>query len=182
MVLTSAVQTPESVVASVPESDRSAQRFPQLRDTQLDVVKRFAQAEARSFAPGEAIYQAGDCGVPAWFILEGAAVVFALAGLDQETELRRLERGQFTGELNQLSDRPTLAGARAGEAGCVALPLDAGRLRALIVGTAELGELIMRAFILRRVGLLELGVGPVLLGRAGSADLLRLEAFLARNA
>ncbi len=50
------------------------------------------------------------------------------------------------------------------------------------MGTAELGELIMRAFILRRVGLLERGVGPVLLGRAGSADLLRLEAFLTRNA
>jgi thioredoxin reductase (NADPH) len=70
----------------------------------------------------------------------------------------------------------------SGQDGCVALPLDASRLRALIVGTAELGELIMRAFILRRVGLLERGTGPVLLGRAGSADLLRLEAFLTRNA
>ena len=75
----------------------------------------------------------------------------------------------------------TLAGARAGVDGCVALPLDATRLRALIVGSAELGELIMRAFILRRVGLLERGVGPVLLGRAGSAELLRLQAFLTRN-
>ncbi len=46
------------------------------------------------------------------------------------------------------------------------VPLNASRLRALIVGSAELGELIMRAFILRRVGLLERGVGPILLGRA----------------
>src|SRR6202021_3658474 len=63
----------------------------------------------------------------------------------------------------------------------VALPPDAAHLRAVIVGSAELGELIMRALILRRVGLLERGVGPVLLGRAGSADLLRLQAFLSRN-
>jgi thioredoxin reductase (NADPH) len=95
--------------------------------------------------------------------------------------LRQLETGQFTGELHQLSDKPSLAGARAGPQGCVALPFDAVRLRALIVGSAELGEMIMRAFILRRVGLQERGVGPVLLGRAGSAEILRLQAFLTRN-
>jgi thioredoxin reductase (NADPH) len=50
------------------------------------------------------------------------------------------------------------------------------------VGSAELGELIMRAFILRRVGLHERGVGPILLGRAGSSELLRLQTFLRRNA
>jgi len=61
------------------------------------------------------------------------------------------------------------------------MALDAARLRTLIEGSAELGELIMRAFILRRVGLLERGVGPVVLGRAGSADLLRIESFLTRN-
>jgi thioredoxin reductase (NADPH) len=176
------MRTPERIEAMVPASDRSAQRFPQLREAQLHVVKRFAEAEARRFAPGEAIFQVGDRGVPAWFILEGSADVFGRVGLDQETEIRKLDGGHFTGELNQLADKPTLAGARAGQDGCLALPLDASRLRALIVGTAELGELIMRAFILRRVGLLERGVGPVLLGRAGSADLLRLEAFLTRNA
>src|SRR6202044_1740087 len=106
------------------------------------------------------------------FLLEGSAEVFGRDGLDQEVTLHQLESGHFTGELHQLTERPTLAGALAG----------AERLRALIVGSAELGELIMRALILRRVGLLERGVGPVLLGRAGSADLLRLQAFLNRNA
>ena len=103
-------------------------------------------------------------------------------GFDEETSLRELEPGQFTGELHQLGDRPSLAGARAGSAGCTALPLHSNRLRALIVGSAELGELIMRAMILRRVGLLERGVGPVLLDRAGSAGILRLQAFLTRSA
>ncbi|HYM27941.1 MAG TPA: FAD-dependent oxidoreductase, partial [Steroidobacteraceae bacterium] len=160
----------------------SAQRFPRLREAQLEVVKRFAHQGARAFAPGATLFNVGDREVPAWFVLEGAVDVFGRDGFDQETTLRRLESGQFTGELHQLSDRPTLAGARAGPEGCRALPLDAARLRALIVGSAELGELVMRAFILRRVGLLEQGVGPVLLGRAGSAGLLRLQAFLTRSA
>ena len=166
------MRTPEQIEAMVPISDRSAQRFPRLRETQLEVVKRFANVEARRFAPGEKIYEVGDRGVPSWFLLEGSAESFGRDGLDQEIVLQELERGHFTGELHQLGERSTLAGARAGVDGCVALPLDATRLRALIVGSAELGELIMRAFILRRVGLLERGVGPVLLGRAGSAELL----------
>jgi thioredoxin reductase (NADPH) len=166
----------------VPLSDRSAQRFPRLRQEQLEVVKRFANTESKRFSPRESIFQVGERGVPAWFLLEGTAEIFGRDGLDQEIPLRQIESGHFTGELHQLSERPTLAGALAGEDGCLALPLSAERLRALIVGSAELGELIMRALILRRVGLLERGVGPVLLGRAGSADLLRLQAFLSRNA
>jgi thioredoxin reductase (NADPH) len=128
------------------------------------------------------IFEVGQRGVPAWFVLEGSADLFGRDGLDQETPLWTLENGHFTGELHQLGDMPSLTGARAGPDGCVALPLDAERLRALIVGSAELGELIMRALILRRVGLLERGVGPVLLGRAGSPDILRLQAFLTRHA
>src|SRR4051794_18445402 len=56
------------------------------------------------------------------------------------------------------------------------------RLRALLVAEAELGERIMRALILRRVGLLETGAGgPVIVGRADNGDVLRLEGFLSRN-
>src|ERR1700728_847540 len=175
------MRTPEQIEAMVPLSDRSAQRFPRLRQDQLEVVKRFANTESKRFSPRESIFQVGERGVPAWFLLEGTAEIFGRDGLDQEISLRQIESGHFTGELHQLSERPTLAGALAGTDGCVALPLNAERLRALIVGSAELGELIMRALILRRVGLLERGVGPVLLGRAGSADLLRLQAFFTRN-
>ncbi len=176
------MRTPQQIEVMVPLSDRSAQRFPRLRAEQLEVVKRFANTEPRRFPPREGIFKVGERGVPAWFLLEGSVELFGRDGLDQEISLRHIESGQFTGELHQLTDRPTLAGALAGTDGCVALPLNAERLRALIVGSAELGEIIMRAFILRRVGLLERGVGPVLLGRAGSADLLRLQAFLTRNA
>ena len=176
------MRTPAHIEAAVQSSDRSAQRFPQLREAQINLVKRFAEEPVRTFAPGELMFEAGDRGVPVWFLLEGSAEVFGRDGFDQETDLSQLKFGQFTGELNQLAGKPALAGSRAGPEGCTALPLNASRLRALIVGSAELGEMIMRALILRRVGLLERGVGPILLGRAGSADLLRLQAFLTRNA
>ena len=176
------MRTPEQIEAMVPIADRSAQRYPQLRDAQLDLVRRFTEAEPRSLSPNESLFDVGDHAIPAWFVLEGTVDLFGRDETDRQTVERKLERGQFTGELHQLTGRPTLDGARAGSDGCVALCLDAVQLRALIVGSAELGELIMRAFILRRVGLLERGVGPVLLGRAGSAEILRLQAFLTRNA
>ena len=175
------MRTAQQVDEMVPIGDRSAQRFPKLRKAQLDVVRRFAEAHERNFAAGESIFQVGDRGVSSWFLLAGSADIAGRDGLNQPIDLQRLESGHFTGELHQLTGGPTLAGAVAGPDGCVAIPLDAVRLRALIVGSAELGELIMRAFILRRVGLQERGVGPILLGRAGSADLLRLETFLRRN-
>jgi thioredoxin reductase (NADPH) len=176
------MRTPDQIEAMVPASERGAQRFPQLRKAELDVVQRFANDEARKFAPEEVIFQVGERNAPAWFIFEGSVDVFGRDGLNREVDIQKLQSGQFTGELNQLADKPTLGGARAGREGCTALSLDAEQLRALIVGSAELGEMIMRAFILRRVGLMERGVGPVLLGRAGSADLLRLQAFLTRSA
>ena len=63
-----------------------------------------------------------------------------------------------------------------------ALIIRPDRLRALLVAEAELGERIMRALILRRVGLLETGAGgPVIVGRPDNGDVLRLEGFLRRN-
>jgi thioredoxin reductase (NADPH) len=85
------------------------------------------------------------------------------------------------GELAHLSGQPTLIDARA--SGLVeALIIAPDQLRALMIAEAELGERIMRALILRRVGLLETGAGgPVIVGRAGNGDVLRLEGFLRRN-
>ena len=76
------MRTPEQIEAMVPISDRSAQRFPRLRETQLELVRRFANAEARRFSPGEKIFEVGDRGVPAWFLLEGTADLFGRDGLD----------------------------------------------------------------------------------------------------
>jgi len=176
------MRTAQQIEAIAPLADRQAQRFPRLRDAQLEIVRRFAEGPAREFSPGQSVFQVGERDVPAWFVMKGSIERFGLDGLDQQTSLQTLEAGQFTGELHQLTGSPTLTGAVAGADGCNAIALDAPRMRTLIVGSAELGELIMRAFILRRVGLLERGVGPIVLGRAGSADLLRLQTFLSRYA
>jgi thioredoxin reductase (NADPH) len=71
---------------------------------------------------------------------------------------------------------------RSGVDGVEAVPFNSTQLRALIVATVDIGEMIMRAFILRRVFLIEIGAGLVLLGSRVSADALRLENFLRRNA
>jgi thioredoxin reductase (NADPH) len=85
------------------------------------------------------------------------------------------------GELAQLAGGPALVDAHARNA-VEALIIPPNQLRALLIAEAELGERIMRALILRRVGLLETGAGgPVIVGRAGNGDVLRLEGFLQRN-
>ena len=85
------------------------------------------------------------------------------------------------GELAQLAGRPALVDAYAQEP-VEALIIPPDQLRALLIAEAELGERIMRALILRRVGLLETGAGgPVIVGRAENGDVLRLEGFLRRN-
>ena len=79
------------------------------------------------------------------------------------------------GELAQLAGRPSLADAIATKP-VQALIIAPERLRALLIAEAELGERIMRALILRRVGLLEAGVpGPIIVGRAENGDVLRLQ-------
>ena len=89
--------------------------------------------------------------------------------------------GSFMGELAQLSGRPALVDAYAKEA-VQALLIPRRRLRDLLVEEVELGERITRALILRRVALLDAGAGgPVIVGSADHADVLRLENFLARN-
>src|SRR5438874_11153214 len=85
------------------------------------------------------------------------------------------------GELAQLAGRPALVDAHAQDE-VEALIIPPERLRALLIGEAELGERVMRALILRRVGLLETGAGgPVIVGLPQNGDVLRLEGFLRRN-
>jgi thioredoxin reductase (NADPH) len=85
------------------------------------------------------------------------------------------------GELAQLAGQRALVDAHAQEP-VEALIIRPERLRALLIAEAELGERIMRALILRRMGLIETGAGgPVIVGRAGNGDVLRLEGFLRRN-
>jgi thioredoxin reductase (NADPH) len=149
---------------------------------QVDTAKRFASGPARQFAPGELIYDVGVRNVPAWLVLEGSIEIVRRDGLHRESSVVSLGAGQFSGEVSQLAGHGTLAAGRAGPDGCTALPFDAAHIRALVIGSADLGEIVMRAFILRRVALIEEGgVGSLLIGRPDEPDLLRLEGFLSRN-
>jgi thioredoxin reductase (NADPH) len=156
---------------------RRDQMFPELDPLEIERMRRFG--ETRNFAQGEVIVTAGEV---------GPGLVVILAG---EIDIVRRESsrvgiivthgsGQFMGELAQLAGRPALADAIAKKP-VQAFIIAPERLRALLITEAELGERIMRALILRRVGLLEIGAGPIIVGRAENGDVLRLESFLRNN-
>jgi thioredoxin reductase (NADPH) len=124
---------------------------------------------------------AGEVAPGLLFLLSGAVDVLQGGSIGARQPIVRHGPGGFLGELAQLSDRPALvdAVAAAPVEGFVVPP---PRLRDVLVQEAELGERIMRALILRRVGLLESGQsGPIIIGPRGSGDVLRLENFLTRN-
>jgi len=158
---------------------RRDQMYPTLARSEIERVRRFG--ETRAFAPGEALAKVGVGGVGLAVILAGIVDVAREESSGGRTPLVTLEAGAFLGELAQLAGRPALVDATARGA-VEALLIAPDQLRALLIAEAELGERIMRAFILRRVRLLETGAGgPVIVGRADNGDVLRLQGFLRRN-
>jgi thioredoxin reductase (NADPH) len=158
---------------------RRAQMFPTLTAAELERLRRFGEPHA--FAPGEAIAKVGQAGLGLTLIISGEVAVTRRDELGRGEAVVTHVAGSFMGELNQLTGRPSLVDAHAiGAVEAVVITPD--RLRALLVAEAELGERIMRALILRRVGLLETpGTGPIIVGRPGQGDVLRLQNFLNRN-
>jgi thioredoxin reductase (NADPH) len=156
---------------------RGAQMFPRLSDDDLNRLSEFG--EIRSFAKNEVIARVGEAGPGLLLILSGAVEV-SQNEMGRPVHIVTHERGNFMGELAQLSGRPYLVDAVAlSDVEAVAVRPD--RLRALLVAEAELGEKIMRALILRRVGLIEAGAGPLIIGHESDGDVLRLTNFLRRN-
>jgi thioredoxin reductase (NADPH) len=158
---------------------RREQMFPTLEPGEIERLRRYG--EARSFAEGEYLARTGEVGPGMFLILSGEVVVRQRDDDVPHPPIVVHGAGGFVAELAQLSGRPALVDAIA-QAPVEALVIASARLRDLMVEEAELGERIMRALILRRVGLLETGVGgPVIVGPASHRDVLRLEGFLARN-
>ena len=156
---------------------RGDQMFPRLSDPELVRVSRFG--ERRSYRAGETVAHLGDKGVGLKLVLSGKVEITQNDG-GERSHIVTHERGNFMGELAQLSGRPYLVDATAlTDVELIAVPPD--RVRALLVAEADLGERIMRALILRRVGLIESGAGPVIVGDEANADVLRLTNFLRRN-
>src|ERR1700722_4105977 len=158
------------------------QMFPVLTAAQISAAAQFASGLPRRFVANEAVFDVGQRDVPAWLVLNGTLQIWQRDGRGREVPITTEHTGQFSGEVNQLVGKPTLNVARAGADGLVALPFDALHLKALIIGSAEIGEIIMRALILRRVGLIEAGgSGCVLIGPIDDPQLVRLQGFLTRN-
>lgn len=159
---------------------RRHQMFPVLGLSEIERLRRFGTL--RSYAAGEALAKVGTIGEGLSVILSGRVDVTRHVQSDNHERIVSYGPGAFMGELAQLAGRQNLVDAHAREP-VKALVFAPDKLRALLIAEAELGERIMRALILRRVGLLETGAGgPVIVGRAENADVLRLEGFLARNA
>jgi len=158
---------------------RRHQIFPTLAAAEIERVRRFG--EVSCYDTGEALARVGDVGRGMMIILAGNVDVTHRGGGGRHEPIVTHGPGSFLGELAQLAGKPALVDAHAREP-VQALIIAPDRLRALLIAEAELGERIMRALILRRVGLLEVGAGgPVIVGRADNADVLRLEGFLRRN-
>ncbi|MEA3057609.1 MAG: thioredoxin reductase, partial [Sphingomonadales bacterium] len=158
-------------------AERGAQMFLRLADEEIARLGRFG--EPRAFRAGEAVARVGEVGSGLLLILSGRVeVTRSERGVDVHVVTH--ERGNFMGELAQLSGRPFLVNAIAlTDVQAIAIP--PARLRALLIAEADLGERIMRALILRRVGLIEAGAGPIIVGDEANGDVLRLVNFLRRN-
>jgi thioredoxin reductase (NADPH) len=158
---------------------RQGQMFPTLAPAEIERLRCFG--ETRSYRADDYLATTGTVGLGMVVILAGEVVITQRDEFAGNRHIVTYGRGSFMGELAQLSGRPALVDARA-QGAVEALVIPPHRLRDVMVREADLGERIMRALILRRVNLLESGAGgPVIIGRAGHGDVLRLEGFLRRN-
>jgi thioredoxin reductase (NADPH) len=154
------------------------QIFPKLTPAQIRRIA--ARGRMRTVEHGEVLYEQGDSAAPFFVVVTGELEVVRPSGTI-ETLVTVHRSGQFSGEVGTLSGRRTLFRVRATKPGKV-IELDRQHMLVLLQSDAELGEILTRAFILRRVELVAAGVGDVvLIGSTHSADTLRIKEFLIRN-
>jgi thioredoxin reductase (NADPH) len=152
--------------------------FPTL--TPAQIKRTAAHGRVRPIRREEVLIEAGERVVPFFVVLTGQVEIVRPSGSTEELVAVH-GAGQFSGEVNMLSGRPALLRARATEAGEV-IELDREHLLALVQTDSEIGELIMRAFIIRRVELIAHGLGDVVvLGSNYCSGTLRVKEFLTRN-
>ena len=157
---------------------RTEQVFPTLTPAQIERIA--VHGRVRPVVQGEVLVEAGDHVIP-FFVVTAGQVEVVQPGSTGETLIALHGPGQFSGEATMISGRRALFRARVRESGEV-IEVDREHLVALVQTDTELGEILMRAFILRRVELVASGLGDaVLIGSAHSAGTLRVKEFLTRN-
>jgi thioredoxin reductase (NADPH) len=161
-----------------PFDSRQAQTFPQLTAAQIERLA--AHGTRRLISKGEILAEPGDRNRPMLIVLSGSIEVVQ-TGMGGEALIVVHTAGSFSGEMSTLQGIGSLVRSRVREDGEV-LVISEDHLRTIIQTDAELSELFMRAFILRRVRLIASQAGDViLLGSSQSAGTLRIQQFLTRN-
>lgn len=159
---------------------REAQIFPRLDRATLDRLSPYGCVETPP--PGQLLYERGARQADFFVVLEGELDLLDESETAEPESFRILGPGQFSGELHLFNDRPLLVSGRAGPSTRL-LRIGRGDFQRMVSTEADIGELIMRAFILRRVELIASGQGGVtLVGSSHAADTHRIRAFLTRNA
>jgi thioredoxin reductase (NADPH) len=131
---------------------RFEQMFPKLEPAEIERLRRFG--ETRTYSQGDRLVTAGDVSPGMFVILTGEVALIQHSALEGDQPIVTYVPGSFMGEVAQLSGRPSLTDGRATKP-VEALVIPSRRLRDVLVAEAEVGERIMRALILRRVGLIE---------------------------
>jgi thioredoxin reductase (NADPH) len=155
--------------------ERRAQMFPRLSEAQVSRIA--AHAKHRQTRAGELLFDEGDTHRHFFVVLSGAVEISA----PERREIVVYHAGEFTGEFDLLTARASVVRGQVVEAGAV-LELDRERLQILLRTDSELSDVLLRAFILRRMAIIEDHYSAVVIvGSRGSADTLRLKEFLSRN-
>jgi thioredoxin reductase (NADPH) len=158
--------------------DARTQAFPVLTASQIDRV--LPMGKVRQVQTGEILFQPGDTNVP-FFVLLSGRMEIVQPDLTGERPIATHGQGEFTGEMTMISGHRCLVLGRTTEPGEF-LELTGDGLRSLIAKDAELSEIFMKAFILRRLELIRSGQGNfILMGSRHSAKTLQLREFLSRN-
>ena len=166
------------MLPSINAPDWQAEAFPVLTPAQTARIR--PHANVRSVQVGEVLFEPGNLGMSCFVVISGKLDI-AMPGLSGEHVFVTYGPGQFSGEVILISGARALARGRVAESGEF-LELGADALRALIAKDAELSDIFMRAFLLRRVALISEGLGNVIvLGSRHSSNTLRLREFLTRN-
>jgi len=159
--------------------DPSTQAFPELTEAQMSRVR--AASKVRRVVPGEVLFEPNDTNI-SFFVLLSGGMEIVQPDLSGERKITTHGPGHFTGEINMISGQRCLVRGRVTEAGEF-LEMKSADFRTLVARDAELSEIFMRAFILRRLLLITHGMGNVvLMGSRHSANTLRIREFLTRNA
>jgi thioredoxin reductase (NADPH) len=151
--------------------------FPRLTREQLETLS--AAGERRPVQPGEVLYAQGECS-PDWYVVLSGKVAIQHRGGDETRTVRVHGPGRFLGELGLLEGQPSFFSAVAAEPGEV-LAVPIGELKRLVAGDPVLGDLILRAYLIRRALIIGSGDGLRIVGSCYSPDTRRLLEFVARN-